>query len=125
MTKTSLKAKTTKGEDDNSKSKDSDEPASFPLVPVILAAVMLVVAGGVFLNKEAIGKSLASLSGPPPVEMKESYEAKPDGPSVDHSVFNELLKKHVDADGWVDYDGFKVRFRTPRSVHLVVWRRLQ
>ena len=96
-----------KDKDDDSKSKDSDEPASFPLVPVILAAVMLVVAGGVFFNKEAIGKSLASVSGPPPVEMKESYEAKPDGPSVDHSVFNELLKKHVDADGWVDYDGFK------------------
>ena len=96
-----------KDKDGDSQSKDSDEPASFPLVPVVLAAVMLIVAGGVFLNKEAIGKSLASISGPPPVEMKESYEAKPDGPSVDHSAFNELLKKHVDADGWVDYDGFK------------------
>ena len=96
-----------KDKDGDSQSKDADEPASFPLVPVILAAVMLVVAGGVFLNKEAIGKSLASLSGPPAVEMKESYDAKPDGPSVDHSAFNELLKKHVDADGWVDYDGFK------------------
>ena len=39
--------------------------------------------------------------------MKESYQAKPDGPSVDHSAFNELLQKHVDEDGWVDYEGFE------------------
>ena len=87
--------------------KEPDENASFPLVPVIVAAVMLVVAGGVFLNKEAIGKSVSSLSGPPAVKMEESYMAKPDGPSVDHSAFNDLLQNHVDEDGWVDYAGFK------------------
>lgn len=27
--------------------------------------------------------------------------------AFDHSVFNELLIKHVDADGWVDYTGLK------------------
>ena len=96
-----------KDKDDNSQSEDSDDPASFPLGPVIAAALMVVLAAGVYLNKDAISKSLSSLSGPPAVEMKESYQAKPDGPSVDHSAFNELLKKHVDVDGWVDYEGFK------------------
>ena len=91
----------------NGGEKQRDKQASFPLMPVIIAGVMLVVAGCVFLNKEAIGKSVSSLAGPPAVEMKESYETKPDGPSVDHSTFNELLQKHVDANGWVDYDGFK------------------
>lgn len=26
--------------------------------------------------------------------------------NFDHSSFNSLLKKHVDSEGWVDYDGF-------------------
>ena len=92
---------------DKKKSNKSDEKSAFPLMPVIVAGLMLIVAGGVFLNKEAIGKSLSGLAGPPAVEMKESYATIPDGPSVDHSAFDELLKKHVDADGWVDYEGFK------------------
>ena len=92
--------------DSDGKQKD-DEPAGFPLVPVIIAGVMLIVAGGVYLNKEAIGKSLSSVSGPPAVKMKEAHVEKPDGPTVDHSAFNELLEKHVDEDGWVDYDGFE------------------
>ena len=95
------------GEDEKSEKNEQDEKSSFPLMPVIAAGVMLVLAGGVLLNKEAIGKSVSSSSGPPAVEMKESYQVKSDGPTVDHSSFNELLKKHVDQHGWVDYDGFK------------------
>ena len=86
---------------------DADKKVPFPLVPVIVAGVMLIVAGGAFANKEAIGKSLSGLAGPPAVQMEESYPTDADGPSVDHSAFNELLQKHVDADGWVDYAGFK------------------
>ena len=100
-------AEKAKDDGDSDSEKTSDEPASFPLKPVIAAGAMLLLAGGVFMNKDAIGKSLSSASGAPQVEMKETYEAKPDGPAVDHSAFNELLQKHVDADGWVDYDGFK------------------
>ena len=107
MKPTAISSKSTTDDSDDQESEKSDEKIAFPWVPVVVAALMLLVAGGVFLNKEAIGKSLSSLSGPPAVEMKESYTAKPDGPSVDHSAFNELLQKHVDADGWVDYDGFK------------------
>ena len=102
----------TDGESGSSKAdegdkQDADEKIPFPLVPVIVAGVMLVIAGGVFANKEAVAQSLSGLAGPPAVKMKESYPTDADGLSVDHSAFNELLQKHVDADGWVDYAGFK------------------
>ncbi|MEM9558233.1 MAG: DUF547 domain-containing protein [Acidobacteriota bacterium] len=40
---------------------------------------------------------------PPRVESQEAYEAKPGGPTVDHSTFDAVLQRHVDAEGWVDY----------------------
>ena len=86
---------------------EAEENESFPLKPVIVAGVMVLVAGAAFMNKGAVGELVPGTSGPPAVEMKETYKAKPDGPKVDHSAFNELLQKHVDGDGWVDYDGFK------------------
>ncbi len=45
--------------------------------------------------------------GPPEVVLQETYEEKPDGPTFDHTAFDELLKAHVDPDGWVDYKGLK------------------
>ena len=107
-----------KADDEDSKNKadnkaegndkeNSDEQASFPLVPVIVAGLMLAAAVGAFLNKKTLKTSLSGIAGPPAVQMKESYLAKTDGPSVDHSAFNELLQKHVDEDGFVDYEGFK------------------
>ena len=105
-------AKESSDKSDNSDDQESEEDLSFPTVPVIVAAVMSIAAIGVFLNKDAIGKSVSSLSGPPAVEMKESYDAKPDGPSVDHSAFNEMLQQNVDEDGWVDYDAFKSNSET-------------
>ncbi len=46
-----------------------------------------------------------SLLGPPAVAMAEAYEEPPSDDTMvfDHSAFNDLLQKHVDADGWVDY----------------------
>lgn len=35
--------------------------------------------------------------------MKEQYSEKPGGPTVDHSAWDQLLKEHVDGNGWVDY----------------------
>jgi len=35
--------------------------------------------------------------------MRERYDEKPAGPKVDHSALDQLLKSHVDAEGWVDY----------------------
>ncbi len=46
---------------------------------------------------------IAAAFRPPNVVMRESYAPKPDGPIVDHSLFDEVLQAHVDDDGWVDY----------------------
>ncbi len=44
--------------------------------------------------------------GPPSVVMAEAYAESPaaSATKVDHSNFDSLLKKHVDPDGWVDYE---------------------
>ena len=39
--------------------------------------------------------------------MTETYAESAEGPAFDHSVWNDLLQQHVDADGWVDYLGFQ------------------
>lgn len=48
---------------------------------------------------------LAQLFGPPKTQLAEAYEAKPDGPTFDHSAFDALLQRYVDAEGLVDYKG--------------------
>ena len=49
--------------------------------------------------------SLVRLFGPPAVTMRESFVAAPGQESFDHSVFDQLLGRHVDGDGLVDYQG--------------------
>lgn len=48
---------------------------------------------------------LANLFGPPKAQLAEAYEAKPGGPAFDHSAFDALLQRFVDAGGLVDYQG--------------------
>ena len=48
--------------------------------------------------------SFCNLFGPPQVTIQESYRENPDGLKFDHSLLDEVLRKHVDEDGWVDYD---------------------
>lgn len=43
--------------------------------------------------------------GPPDVELQEAYATAPGNAVFDHSAFNSLLAKHVDAEGYVDYVG--------------------
>jgi uncharacterized membrane protein YdjX (TVP38/TMEM64 family) len=77
---------------------------------IILASVALVMVGAaayVYFSGATIERWLAGLFGPPRVEMKEAYAENPSGPAFDHSALDSLLHQHVDADGWVDYDGFK------------------
>lgn len=71
------------------------------------ALFMVAAAVYVYANSGAIENRLASLFGPPRVELQEAYSENPSGPTFDHSVFNTLLHRHVDADGWVDYDELK------------------
>ncbi|MGE0376269.1 MAG: VTT domain-containing protein [Planctomycetaceae bacterium] len=78
------------------------------LVMALLAAVLLTSAGWAFIQQERIRQSVERwLGAPPTVVSVEAYEARPDGPTVDHATFDALLREHVDADGWVDYQSLQ------------------
>jgi len=78
-----------------------------PIKTVVMAVSgVLLFSLSLFANQNSdrIQGAIVSLFGPPQVELKEQYGEKPAGPKVDHSAFDQLLKSHVDAEGWVDYD---------------------
>ncbi len=68
-----------------------------------VAVAMLAVAACTHQRRDA----LKNLFGPAPVTLQEAYRNQSGGPTFDHSAFDTLLRKHVDEDGWVDYDGFR------------------
>jgi hypothetical protein len=68
----------------------------------LATAVALVLAIG---WAREIRDSVRGLFGPPAVAMAEVYEQDEAGPRFDHQSLQAVLKKHVDADGWVDYTG--------------------
>lgn len=74
-----------------------------PAVMAVAAVLAILAGGGIFMKQDVI----RSLLGPPAVGMTESYTHLPGGPSFDHSTFDQLLKKHVSDQGWVDYQGMK------------------
>ncbi|VTT99550.1 Putative uncharacterized protein OS=Rhodopirellula baltica (strain SH1) GN=RB11207 PE=4 SV=1: SNARE_assoc: DUF547 [Gemmataceae bacterium] len=83
---------------------EAARPKGWPWGTTALATFALVTVGvavAVHFNP-----SLISL-GPPEVVLREAYEEKSDGPAFDHSAIDELMKAHVDRDGWVDYEGLK------------------
>ncbi len=76
---------------------------------ILASAAMILVAAATYtcLNAGSIERKLASLFGPPQVELQEAYSANAAGPTMDHSTLDALLKKYVDDDGWVDYEGLE------------------
>jgi uncharacterized membrane protein YdjX (TVP38/TMEM64 family) len=93
---------------------DEDQRAESKAPPlrntIILAAVALVMVGAAsyaYFSAATIERWLGGMFGPPRVEMKEAYAENASGPAFDHSAFDSLLHQHVDADGWIDYDGLK------------------
>jgi hypothetical protein len=78
-------------------------------------AIVAGVIGGVLLlggitaqvYAKSIQNMLGGLFGPPAVTMTEAYEANPDGPEFDHAAWNNILSKHVDDAGFVDYAAIK------------------
>ena len=80
--------------------------------PGLLAVVAVAVLASTARCNRATGAhqwrdALGNLFGPAPVTLQEAYQHQSDGPTFDHSVFDALLRKHVDQDGWVDYEGFR------------------
>ncbi len=83
-----------------------DKPAPSLRRTVMLAVVAIVlVAAAAYVRWNAgdIESKLASLFGPPQVEMQEAYAGSTSSSKVDHALLNQLLQQHVDRDGWVDY----------------------
>jgi len=79
---------------------------------LILIGLTIVFGACAAANRGAVEKFISQLFGPPTVKLREAYKDKPDSPSFDHSALDTLLKKHVDANGWVDYAGIKADVRT-------------
>ncbi len=69
----------------------------------VLAVGLLLAAGTAWSQRDAIRARL----GPPTVVLAEAYEdpGQETAPPFDHSALDTLLTRHVDADGWVDYEG--------------------
>ena len=86
------------------------EPKGWPWGVMSTALIALAVLGAavfVQFNPDSFKQLFGNLLGPPGVTLQEAYEEKPDGPTLDHSTLDELLRAHVDQDGRVDYQGLK------------------
>ncbi len=88
------------------------EPQSAPMPaepaarrPSWLMAAFAALFFSVALYANLVPGMLANLFGPPKAQLAEAYEAKPGGPTFDHSSFDALLRRFVDAGGLVDYRG--------------------
>ncbi len=76
---------------------------------------IIAVTAGLLIFGLGIGQGLGdhgwahklgvALLGPPAVAMSESHTDPPASTTAtfNHEAFDAILKKHVDADGWVDY----------------------
>jgi len=86
-------------------------------VAVIALIGVLMLTGGAYarMNPNAVRGCVIALIGPPEATTVETQPAddlahdSPPGKTqravvFDHSAFDSLLKTHVDADGWVDYE---------------------
>lgn len=88
----------------------AEPPDSEPSVPTarrppwLMAALALLFFSAALFANLAPGV-VAGLFGRPQVQLTEAYESNPSGPTYDHSAFDSLLQRFVDADGFVDYQG--------------------
>lgn len=78
-------------------------------VTAVIVAVLIVAAGIViYLKRDVVAQLFSRVGGgPPQVVMREAYHEKPGGPAFDHSALDELVKKHVEEGGWIDYEGLR------------------
>jgi hypothetical protein len=71
---------------------------------LVTSIIVVALAAVAWLNRDTL---LVGLFGPPKVTLSEAYDENPDGPKFDHSRFSSLLSRHVDEDGWIDYEGLQ------------------
>lgn len=71
--------------------------------PAMVVVTILVVAA----CTQQLSDVVRNLFGPTPATLQEAYQRTSNGPTMDHSAFDALLREHVDGDGWVDYEGLR------------------
>jgi hypothetical protein len=87
-----------------------DDPTitRFARVRAIVIAVIAVALGAAVtwacVNPSAARRVVGV--GPPSVVLEETHQGSTGAATFDHAIFDELLARHVDAEGWVDYAGF-------------------
>lgn len=81
------------------------EPAARRPPWLMAAFAALFFSAALYAN--LVPGMLANLFGPPKTQLAEAYEATPSGPAFDHSAFDTLLGRFVDAAGLVDYQGLR------------------
>ena len=76
------------------------------LIVAATALLAAAAAGFAVVQPLTVGRWIGVA--PPLVVAQEAHggATRPDTPRFDHSAFDALLRKHVDADGWIDYAGF-------------------
>lgn len=78
------------------------------LMVLAVASLLFLLSVWAFARQDAVKSFIEGLlGGPPAVTSVEAYSALPHGPSFDHSIFDSVLKKHVDQAGLVDYAGLQ------------------
>lgn len=81
-------------------------PATWPVsatITAVLAVILTGTAAYAHKNRDAIQGPFGPIS----ATLVEAYDSQEGSSMFDHSAFEELLKRHVDADGWVNYEGLK------------------
>lgn len=91
---------------------NSASPQRWPwgaTVAALVAVLTLSTAAYANFNAGGVKDFFRNLfgGGPPKVTLTEAYKVNKDGPKFDHAMLDALLKKHVDADGFVDYKALK------------------
>lgn len=73
-----------------------------PVMGLVIVAVVVLSGLG---DRGWLHRLGVDLFGPPSVVMAEAYTQAPPTPTVtfDHTALDDLLRAHVDPDGWVDY----------------------
>ncbi len=85
----------------------ADTPDQPPRGLTIVVAGLLLAAGVVVAGRVPIEAWITRQFGPPTAVMREQYAPNADGAAFDHAEFDALLRAHVDASGWVDYEALR------------------
>ncbi len=88
-----------------------NEPKRWPLSATLLPLLAVAASGGATYSCTH-QTALSGLFGPPKASLQEAYADERGSLEFDHSVFDGLLRKHVDSDGWIDYAGLRAESAT-------------